>query len=240
MNPNSSNIWLPLIESAGLPVPKTIVVPYSHRGCVCLFDGEDSAEFDRLVAAAVTAAQQIGFPVFIRTDLSSAKHSGARAFRANAAENVGQCLLDTLEDNEMKFWMEREGPTAFLVRQHLDLPAPFTAFRGLPISREFRFFADADRVICRHAYWPADAVGEHIDGERPDNWESLLAAIQVVPEEAVILDEMAIAAARVCGGRWSVDFAQDLDRRWWLLDMATMDASYHWPGCPNGKGGDLK
>jgi len=45
---------------------------------------------------------------------------------------------------------------------------------------------------------------------------------------------MAIEAAKVCDGRWSVDFARDRSGKWWLIDMALMAASWHWPGCPNG------
>ncbi len=237
-NPNSSNVWLAPITAARLPVPETWVVPYSHAGCISLFDGAPSAEFDRLVDAVTKAAEMIGYPVFVRTDLASAKHSGTRAFKVESADQVASRLLSTIEDNELKFWTEI-GPTAFLVRRYLDLPAPFTAFGGLPISREFRFFADSDRVICRHPYWPADAVERHIDGERPDNWREMMWDLRHKMGEINAIDEMAIAAARACGGgRWSVDFAQDRDGKWWLLDMATMEQSYHWPGCPNGPADD--
>ena len=44
-NPNSALIWLPPITAAGLPVPKTIVVPYKHYECLSIFDGMPSAEF---------------------------------------------------------------------------------------------------------------------------------------------------------------------------------------------------
>ena len=47
------------------------------------------------------------------------------------------------------------------------------------------------------------------------------------------LKAMAIQAARACGGGvWSVDFCQDDARKFWLLDMAVAQDSYHWPGCP--------
>lgn len=235
MNPNSSNQWLPFIEKAGLPVPRTIVVPYSHRDCAAIFDGEESKEFERLVAAVGVAAADIGFPSFIRTDLSSAKHCGTKAFRINNHLEVGNPVSRTLEDNEMKFWLERHGPTAFLVREYLDLPAPFTAFGGLPVSREFRFFADGEHVICRHPYWPAESVKEYIDGTVPGDWAEQLAAMQQLPDDVDVLAGMAVTAASACGGdRWSVDFAQDRSGKWWLIDMARMESSYHWPGCPNG------
>ena len=175
MNPNSALIWLPALERAGLPTPKTIIVPYSHHDCLSIFDGEDSEEFSRLSTAVMKAARQIGFPVFIRTDLSSAKHSGPRAYKIEL-DGQNQPIAETLEDNELKFWMERNGPQALLVREFLTLEAPFTAFSGFPVAREFRFFADPERVHCWHPYFPADAIKRP---SRPD-WRERLTEIQAL------------------------------------------------------------
>lgn len=231
MNRNSALIWLPKIEGAGLPTPKTIIVPYSHHDCISIFDGDPSAEFFRLSEAVMDAARGIGFPVFIRTDLSSAKHSGPSACRIDE-DGQNQPIFETLEDSELKFWMERSGPTAFLVRRFLTLDAPFTAFRGLPIAREFRFFANEERVFCHHGYWPADSIEEH-NPSSPE-WRELLAGMQEDPPELAELSSMAITAAGACGGgNWSVDFCRDADGKYWLLDMAVAADSFHWPGCPN-------
>lgn len=232
MNRNSALIWLPAIESAGLPCPHTIIVPYAHHAYTSIFDGEPSEEFMRLTDAVMEAGRAIGFPVFIRTDLSSAKHSGLDAI-CISADGHNQPIFETLEDNELKFWMEREGPSAFLVRKFLALDAPFTAFRGLPIAREFRFFADENQVLCHHAYWPEFSIDDH----RPscENWRELLAELNTTPPPAEMSD-MAVRAAAACGGgRWSVDFCRDVSGKWWLLDMARAEDSFHWEGCPNGK-----
>lgn len=229
MNRNSALIWLSAIEAAGLPTPRTIVVPYDHRGCSSIFDGIPSAEFFRLCDAVNDAAIQIGFPVFIRTDLGSAKHSGPSAFCIDQ-DGVNAPICETLEDQELKFWMERHGPSAFLVREYLKLKAPFTAFRGLPIAREFRFFADAKQVYCWHPYWPADSIEDH----RPsvENWRELLADMHRAPENPDLWRMATTAAAACGGGKWSVDFCEDVDGKWWLVDMATAGDSFHWPDCP--------
>lgn len=226
MNRNSALIWLPAIEAAGLPTPQTIIVPYDHHACASIFDGESSPEFNRLTDAIMNAGRTIGFPVFIRTDLSSAKHSGIDAICVSA-DGHNQPIFETLEDNEMKFWMEREGPKAFLVRKFLELDAPFTAFLGLPIAREFRFFADENGVLCFHAYWPEETI------KRPScsNWKELLAELNSTPPPDS-LAIMAVRAATACGGgRWSVDFCKDVRGKWWLLDMARAEDSFHWEGC---------
>jgi|ERR1700722_1381342 len=230
MNRNSALIWLPRIEAAGLPTPKTIIVPYEHHKCVCIFDGIGSPEVSRLTDAIMEAAREIGFPVFIRTDLASAKHSGPDAYRIDE-DSHNQPIFETLEDAELKCFMDSD-PEAFLVRKFLTLDAPFTAFRDLPIAREFRFFANGSCVHCWHPYWPEDSLEEH-DPSNPD-WRELLAGMQGTPPELGGLAMMAITAARACGGGdWSVDFCRDTDGKWWLLDMATAADSFHWPGCAN-------
>lgn len=232
MNRNSALRWLPAITEAGLPVPKTIIVPYKHHLCMPIFDGEHSDEFDRLSSAVMDAAREIGFPVFIRTDLTSAKHSGPDAYKIEA-DGQNRPIAETLEDTEMKTWLEREGAQAFLVREFLNLNAPFTAFHGLPIAREFRFFANENGVKCWHGYWPEYTI----DGYQPscEDWRDKLAEISATPK-APELWYMAVEAAKACGGGdWSVDFCQDVDGKWWCPDMAVAADSYHWPGCPHGK-----
>lgn len=229
LNRNSALIWLPAIEAAGLPTPKTIIVPYVHHECLSIFDGEPSVEFSRLSDEIMKAAREIGFPVFIRTDLTSAKHSGPDAYKIEVDGQNGP-IAETLEDTELKTWLEREGSKAFLVRQFLQLDASFTAFHGLPVAREFRFFADKDHVICWHPYWPAETIEDH----RPStsDWREKLARHHEAPAELHELSRMAMIAAGACGGgTWSVDFCRDVNGKWWLLDMATAADSYHWKGC---------
>jgi hypothetical protein len=134
----------------------------------------------------------------------------------------------------MKTWLERDGAEAFMVREFLTLPAPFTAFHGLPISREWRIFANEHRVICEHPYWPLDSLEDHVDlGTFSPSWiAERLQEMHRSPEAMPDLQRMAVEAAKACGGSaWSVDFCQDDKGKWWLLDMATMQDSYHWPAC---------
>lgn len=234
MNPNSALNWLPKIEAVGLPTPKTIIIPYAHHECAGIFYGEKPEEFESLIQSVRTACEEISYPVFIRTDLASAKHSGPSAYKIDSVELIECTLFNTLEHNEMAFWMEREGPQAILVREFLTLDAPFTAFRGLPIAREWRLFSDGVNVICAHAYWPAESLEGHVSRDVPD-WREKLAELEMIPAEMPELERMAITAAAAQGsGSWSVDFCRDVAGKWWLPDMAVMADSFHWPGCPNG------
>jgi len=145
LNPSSALYWLPRLEAlqrreldVGLPLlanlPRTVIVPYSHREAVNALEGEGQGGFP--AAAMQAACRTIGYPVFLRTDLASAKHDGPQAYRADNWEQVADRYWRTVEDNEGKFWLEPAGgPTAFLVREWLDLDGTFHAFGGHLIAR---------------------------------------------------------------------------------------------------------
>jgi len=118
-----------------------------------------------------------------------------------------------------------------MVREFLRLDASFTAFHGLPISREWRFFADGEKVRCFHPYWPVDVIKNNVGHEEWDTAENVLKDHHTIPDCFESLAEMAIMAAGCVGGDWSVDFAMDKSEKWWLIDMALAKDSWHWPGC---------
>ncbi len=227
----SALYWFPRIHQAGLPVPETSFFPYSHHEVVPVFEGEKSAEFERLAVLLAGFVKSQNRALFLRTDKASAKHEGPRAYRLDPNVDARRAIYQTLEDSELKFWTE-EAAQALMLRPFLELESPFEAFRGLPISREWRFFADADRVLCAHPYWPVGALEGNVNEEQYPDWRAALEALHESPPEYAELESMAIEAARVCGAfAWSVDFCRDVTGKWWLLDMAPMAVSWHWPGC---------
>ena len=230
MKKNSALEWLPKITYDGLPVPRTEIVLYNHRDIVNMLEGRKSETYDKLIKQIGETANYIGYPSFVRTDLASAKHDGEKSYLIRRAEDVVNVICKTVEDNELKFWMGDEIPKAFLVREFLKLDAPFKAFGGLPISREWRYFANENGVICYHPYWPEDAIEFYGENKEPDNWKEMLAELHK-EKNADTLEKMAIQAAKVCGGNCSVDFAMDETGKWWLIDMAQANRSWHWPNC---------
>lgn len=227
MDPNSARYWLPRIEEIvndGLLMPKTIVVPYDHVAAAGLMeDGIEWGGWETTKQAVWEAAEELG-GAFVRTDLASAKHDGPSAYKVTTQADVERVLSSTIADNEIKFWLTGPVPTAFLVREFIELAAPFTAFGGHPIAREWRYFATALESPCKHFYWPEEAILS----ANTEGWEKLLADLAGEPPP-IELDEIACRAAEACpaAGEWSVDFAQDVDGIWYLIDMATADASWH-------------
>lgn len=237
MNYSSSLYWLPRIENlAGVKVPQTFTIPYDHRAYADLVeDQEPYPDAKRVLDDVTDAILDIEPPVFVRTDLASAKHDGPGSYRLDRADPlfVTPLLARVVIDNEMKFWLEPDGqPQAFLVREWLDLFHTFGAFgtpeSKHPIAREWRYFANADGVLCAHFYWPAASIEDH-EPDQPD-WRTRLAVLEVEPPPNYV-DDLAVAAAAACATpeveSWSVDFAQTVDGEWWLIDMAVGDRSWH-------------
>lgn len=228
MNKNSALIWYPPLVAAALPVPKTEFVEFDPDDLYPTLDGEPMRPGFPM-ASITEAASRIGYPVFVRTDLASAKHVGPDAYRAESEGDLLRCVCLTFEDNALKD-IESD-VSAFMIREWLDLPGAFTCFHGHPIAREWRLFASSDEVKCEHFYWPEGAIDSWSwSKELPDDWKLRLKDLSVAPgpDTAVKLRELAMyAASRVGGGIWSVDFTEDVNKTWWVTDMATAEDSWH-------------
>jgi hypothetical protein len=242
LNAASALYWLPRLQNGrgiGLPLPFTEMVPYDHRAIMAMLENDgDPAPWLQLVQQVQEVGEKMGYPVFLRTDLASAKHDGPGGYLAEGRSAVASRLSATIEDNEAKFWMGGPVPKAILVRQFLHLKHYFTAYDGLPIAREYRVFVNMGRMVCMHPYWPEEAVEE--GNPSHDNWREMMhvmyGGLQTPGIDTPLLQGMAEVAATKCGGYWSVDFAQDVDGAWWLIDMAPGVESWHPEDCPNAEG----
>ena len=112
-----------------------------------------------------------------------------------------------------------------MVRELLDLEAPFTAFKGLPIAQEWRIFAGQDGHECMHPYWPEEALHGHVDDT--SDWQTTWVSMFAQNPPAMLLVQASIIAERIGHGSWSFDYAKGKNGMWYLTDMATAENSYH-------------
>lgn len=223
--------WFPRIQGAGLPVPKTIMV---DAGDVCLPKlayGMRPKGMSAFLRTLQVATDAIGYPCFLRTGLTSAKHSWDRSCHLTDPAKLLGHVAEIVEFSECcqlvglstRWWVVRE---MLPVRPVCVL----TGYRGMPLVREFRFFTKAGHWCCQHPYWPEKAVGSG----RPDNkeWKFLLAKQHKMDAKTLaVLGDYADRAALACpGDDWSIDFIET-DRGWVLTDMAEAGRSFHWLGC---------
>lgn len=246
INPNSAMYWYPRIDSVAydLPVsvPETRFVEYEFLDSFGLIEGEvpDSLPWGEFVEAA----EEVGWPAFVRTDQKSVKHAGPGAYRAEEPDDL-PTILAVLTDHHVK---ASRHPAALMVREFVDINASFRAFDGLPIGRELRVFASPNEALCEHFYWPEEAIADGrgtpttMDGDREldsDEWRGRLSDLSDISlgdrsHLRAAAEDVALAlntAGNVAEDTaWSVDFAEDEEGNWWLIDAALAEDSWH-PDC---------
>lgn len=239
MSMNCISYWLPLIEKIGLPVPRTLLIamtPDAQRVIWTSEDGEEPdcealAEWNAFIARLRSACETLGSPVFLRAGETSAKHSWKDSCFVTDFDTIPSHVFTIAKYCEMASALGLPYDV-WAVREYLsgESYGVCPIYHDMPLRREYRFFADASGVICRHPYWPQAAIAQ---GGGPLSGADY-AAFARLPEgpELARMDEIAAVAARACGGAWSVDLL-DTDRGWVLTDMALAAQSYHWEGCPH-------
>lgn len=246
---NSGHFWHPITANVEtLVTPETAFQAYDHQAVIQMWkDQDDEAfpEYDQFIEAIKMAAERIGYPVFIRSDLASAKHMGPVGYKAEEPEDIPSVLGYTIEKNETKLWLSPETPEHIMVREWVDIDAAFEAFghgpddRGLPIGKEWRLFASSEQVHCRHRYWPKEAIRFGHGIEAPEDWEQQYEDLWDLHGDAATVHAMAMKAARAVNREvsevedliWSIDIAQDTSGVFWLIDMAIGPSSWHPVDC---------
>lgn len=217
--------WWPKVKDLGIPVPRTemVKVPYEHLAV--MLDGKRlPARYERRI---IEATGKFNFPIFLRTDMGSAKHHWEATCFVPKMEDLFRHIW-SLIDNTLAAGMFGElDPNALVFRELLPLNSFFTAFNQLPISAERRYFVRNGEVECHHPYWIHDAIERDWRQSEPD-WRERLAALNKENiDEIRLLTAYAISIGKEMGGYWSIDFAEDKAGTWYLIDMAEGEKSYH-------------
>jgi hypothetical protein len=213
--------WFPKVQDAGIRVPGTRII---ETTCDLwdLLDGETPDGWRELEEEVQAASDEMGYPCFLRTGHTSAKHSWRKTCFLERREDVGQHILNLVDQSGMS-----DLPMdTWVVRRMIPTTPLFYAFHGkMPITREFRLFVRDELVEHIQPYWPAEAIQ---NAGSVDWMAKLTAASRLTTRERIYLTLCAQDANAVCPGYWSVDFLQDRDGKWWLTDMAAGERSYMW------------
>jgi len=242
---NCASYWLPKLKDLEIPKPATVMFDMnqvdSHFSSAMrnLFwmkdlDDEQNTALIKFMQILKKAASEIGYPCFLRTGHSSQKHYWHSTCYVVSEERLLKNAQNIAEHNIMTDLKDGMPINVWLVRKLIDTNPAFNAFGGMPITREFRYFINEGKIICRHPYWPENVM----QGVDDKDWKLKLNALNVLQEEdREELDTLAKKIATEFKGYWSVDFLQDKNHKWYVIDMAKGEDSYHWKGCPNAKKG---
>ena len=227
LDKSSLLVWWPKTNDIGIPVPKTVIVPLSNKDGRSFLDGGSLPS--SFVLTLREYAKLIGYPLFLRTDQASNKHGWKDASYVPSEKELLSHLGQVLEFNEIAHIMGLPYE-AVILREYIPLQSSFEAFHGrLPIAKERRYFVRDGEVICHHPYWIKDAIEGHSPSE--GNWEELLSELNKEGvDEIDLLSEYAKGVSKAIEGYWSVDFACGRTGKWYLIDMAEGELSWH-PEC---------
>jgi hypothetical protein len=230
--------WFPIVQAAGLPVPKTVIVRAPDLSPWLTRKPDETLDSNREIGAFLDdlhiAAHEVGpYPIFLRTGHGSNKHEWVDTCWVPNAGALSEHAYALFEWSHLVDMLGL--PTdVWVVRELLKTSPAFYAFEGMPITRERRLFVRDGKTVCAHPYWPADAIAH---GRPPDrkNWRECLMKMNADrPGDAEEIVGLAERAAAVLPGFWSVDFLHTTDRGWVLIDMAAGERSFHWNDCPRG------
>ncbi len=219
--------WFPVLLGTGVRVPKTFIFK-TDAPLISLFDGEHVAGFDELVSEIAKACEEIGYPAFLRSGQTSAKHDWENTCLLKSKGEIEDHIAAIVEYGECASLIGLPYDT-WVVREMLPVDPVFTAFMEMPITKERRYFIEAGKVICHHPYWPEEAfVNQYVSR---DDWHELLATMNLESEEEIAeLTALSEKVSAAFEGAWSLDWLWT-KRGWVAIDMATAESSYHWNGC---------
>lgn len=146
--------------------------------------------------AAVEAAAQLGYPVFLKGAVKSNKEGGWAACVAATPEETYQLAAGLLA---------REGRARgrVIVRELAPVRQSGAAPGGFPLGREYRVFLYQGQVLARSYYWD-----EHAD------------PFPLTAADAAAIDSLAQEAARRVGTPFiAVDVAQRADNVWIVIEV---------------------
>jgi hypothetical protein len=228
---NDLAYWFPRLEAAGVPVPRRHLVRTGVE-LMELPDGCLPAGHAELMEALARAVASVGGPpAFLRTGHGSGKHQWARTCCVRALGNLAAHVAELVDWSATVDFLGLPTST-WAVRELLDARAPFTAFEGLPIARERRYFFRDGKVQCHHPYFPEGALEE--GNPSTPKWRTLLHQLNKEPQtEVALLSRLTAHVARHFEGAWSLDWllVPRPAPNWYAIDMAEAGRSFHWPEC---------
>ena len=232
--------WWPKIKDLDIPQPKTNFVNVNTDEILEVLNRkQDTIPQEKEIREL---ADSSGYPVFVRSDHLSAKHSWKDTCYVPDSDSLMSHIYRIAEDSLMMSMMGELGPNAIFVREFIPLDmAGFTAFEDFPVSKEVRCFVRNGVLECVHPYWFDDAVSEvnntvkKIGTGEPvsqEHWKKMLAEMNVLTDkDTADIERDVKTVATKFDGYWSVDFAKGTDEKWYLIDMARGEMSFHLAGC---------
>ncbi len=224
MSENAIEYWYPRIKDI-VPTPRTVIVPAERK-----WDKTGNYIYvpKKYVKEIVKQAKNFTFPIFLRASDSSIKHDWKDTCFVERKEDLEKHIQMIANECEMLDVFGGAPVSSFAIREYIEMDSGFIAFWGkLPINPERRYFIYNHKLICHHPYWFKEAI------RRPSKatWEKRLSIMnRETDEEKTLLSKYTCIIAEQFEGYWSIDFCRAKTGKWYCIDMATGNRSWH-PDC---------
>lgn len=217
------------IRELPIPQPSTDIVYLTEKDFEMSFEGVPK-KLEQYIADHIKG--HFNLPVFLRTDLSSAKHDWKNTCYYDGSQPLYQHLFEIFQFNHCADVMGLPF-RAIIIREYIPMASEFTAFYGqMPVNPERRYFIKDAKILCHHPYWIEEAIESCHVKPSVENWKEIAKRLNTeTDDEVTLLSNYATRVARVVDGFWSVDFCKAQDGRWILIDMATGERSWHPKEC---------
>jgi hypothetical protein len=216
--------WHPKVRNLDIPQPQTEFILLSKKEYYATMDNMPKSIIDKVDKVI---EEKFKLPVFIRTDQASGKHSWKDTCYYTG-EKLGLHLFKICEANHCAdvIGLPFRG---IVIREFIEMASEYTAFWGeMPVSPERRYFIKDGKILCHHHYW----IREAIRNPSVENWEELSDEMNKQTEEEIkLLSFYAEQIIKVIDGFWSIDFCKAKNGKWYLIDMATGENSWHPNDC---------
>lgn len=219
--------WYPKIFGK-IPTPRTRIMKLTADEIDQLratMDGVDVPEPLKIAIRAETIG--LPYPIFLRTDQASGKHDWKDTCFVPDQSKLFMHIANLVSWHECAgfFGLHFE---ALIFREYLPLQSQFTAFNGMPVAPEWRFYVNNGVVTCEHFYWPENSIWN----PSIENWKDVLHRMTLLSkEDADLLRVYTEIFGRENPGFWSVDFALTWDKDWVMIDAALGEISWHPESC---------
>jgi hypothetical protein len=229
---NCLSYWFPLLQKSGVRIPKTRIVKTDVE-LGHLLDSRKPEGYVAFLGELRAAAEKVshGGPFFLRTGQLSAKHSWKETCYVYPLIELSRHVNNLIEESAMCDVLGRPF-NVWVVREYIPMVSAFTAFLGMPINKERRYFIKDGEVLCHHGYWPAQAFEGRHQPEDPKWREKLAWLNEETEEEVALLTGLSKRVSREFDGEWSLDWSRAQQGGFVAIDMAVAEESFHWPDCP--------
>jgi len=219
---NDLSFWYPILKQIQMRVPITKLVYIDDE---LYLERKKDDHFKEFYNEVLIKAKIIGFPLFIRTGHLSNKWDWKKSCYVESKDQLLHNIYNLCEFSAIVEFPLGIPCNWWALREIIPSKPYFQSFNGMPITREFRYFIRDGKVECFHPYWQKSVFRDNYYSPEQDVFDEMN---KLTNDEMTELREMSEYIGNYFSGYWSIDYLQAIDGKWYCIDMAIGERSFHY------------